>query len=111
MEAFLNAILAKLSSILGWFGNLFKAVFAALWDIEKDFLAWCLENFMTLASSAVNSLDLSGVTASLQSAGTLPGNVLEVLSAAGMGTAFQIITAAILIRFLLQLIPLVRLGS
>lgn len=111
MFAFFQLLINKFTAVLTWIGNLFKAVFVALWDIMKDAVCWILESLMGIAVNLVNSFDVSGIQSNLAAFGSLPGNVMEVVSALGLGTAFTIIASAIGVRFVLQLIPMVRLGS
>jgi hypothetical protein len=90
---------------------LFVAVFVAIWDLVKDGFSWALESVLDIAVSAAQSLDLSGITNNISSFGSIPGNVMQVMGAIGLGQALAVVVSAIGIRFLLQLIPFVRLGS
>lgn len=114
MQAIVNAFttfFAKIGKVVEWFGNLFKAVFVALWDLLKDGVCWVMESLLKIATGVLQSLDVTSISSQVGVWGSIPANVLEVCAALGLGTAFGIITAAIGIRFLLQLIPFVRLGS
>lgn len=96
---------------LRWFSDLFVAVFVAVWNVLTDLICWVVEKMLDLALSAVQGLDVSAITSQLSVLGDIPGEVMNVLSLLGVGQAIGIITAAIVIRFVLQLIPFVRLGS
>lgn len=111
MGAFFSALIAKIVGFAEWFGRLFVAVFVAAWDFVRDALTWPFEQIMELVQSAVESINVSGVSGSVGVWGQLPGEVLNVLGVLGVGTAIGIISAAIVIRLGLQLIPFVRLGS
>ena len=111
MAAFFTMLLAKIAAAVEWFGRLFVAVFEALWDLLRDALTWPFEQIMDVAVSAVQALDLSGLTGLAQGWGSLPGDVINILALLGVGEAAAIILAAIGIRLVLQLIPFVRLGS
>ncbi|MNR09819.1 hypothetical protein D3C85_1260400 [compost metagenome] len=104
-------LLAKLAAIVGWFGKLAVAVFVAGWDFIRDAACWPFEQVMQIVVTAVQAVDLTPVTSSLQSWGTLPGEILNILGLLGVGQAAAIIVAAIGIRLVLQLIPFTRLGS
>jgi hypothetical protein len=108
---FFQSILDKIDLVVVWIGKLYKDAFIALWDLFKDGLSWSFEQMLSVASAALNSVDLSGVTANLQNFGSIPANVMAVLSCLGLGQALALVTAAIGIRFALQLIPFIRLGS
>lgn len=111
MGAMFTTLFAKIAALVAWFGKLFVAVFVAASDLGKDLFSWLFDQVCKVIVSAIGGLDLSGLTQFAQSAGTLPASILNILGLLGVGTAISIITAAILIRLALQLIPFVRLGS
>ena len=111
MGAFFTAIFAKFSAILKWFSDLTIAVFVAAWDILRDVLTWPVEQLLDLAKIAIESIDVSVITTNLSAWGSLPTEVSNILGLLGAGTAATIITSAIAVRLVLQLIPFVRLGS
>lgn len=111
MIAGLSMLLAKIAAAVAWFGDLFVAVFVALWDVVRDLFAWLFEQCLDVAISAVAAIDVSALTSNLNTWGSLPTEVLNVLAVLGVGQAVIIITAAIGIRIVLQLIPFTRLGS
>ena len=111
MGAFFSAILAKLVGVTEWFGRLFVAVFTAAWDFVRDALTWPFEQVLDLAKKAIESIDVSGMTTNIGTWGSLPGDVANILGLLGAGTAVTVISSAIAVRLVLQLIPFVRLGS
>lgn len=111
MVAGFTMLLAKIASLLTWFGSLFVAVFVAFWDIFRDAFAWLFDETLSVAVDGITSLDVSGISGNLSGIGSIPANMMEVMAAVGLGQALAIITAALAIRFGLQLIPFVRLGS
>lgn len=112
MGAALSLIISKIVGIAAWFGDLFVAVFVALWDVVKDAFSWLFDQVMSVAVSAITAIDVTGLTSSaLGGWGSLPSELLNILILCGVGVAIKIITAAILVRMGLQLIPFVRLGS
>lgn len=111
MGQFFTALFAKIASAVEWFGKLYVAVFKALWDLLRDAACWPFEQLLEIVVSAVEAIDVSAVTGQLGIFSQIPAGVLEVMSAVGAGTCFTIIGAAIAVRFALQLIPFIRLGS
>lgn len=109
--SFFTTLFAKIAALVAWFSALFVAVFVACWDLFRDIPAWVFEQMMQVASSAMSSLPLTGITNNMANYGSIPANVMVVLSACGLSQAFTLIAAALVIRFTLQLIPFVRLGS
>lgn len=83
-----------------------------LFDFLKDFLWWCLENLMLVAVSLLKSLDdLFGSLSPLQYIDSIPPEMGYFLNAIGFNQSIGMVVAALSIRFVLQLIPFVRLGS
>ena len=111
MGALFTVLFSKIASVVAWFGSLAVAAFSALYSMGKDVISWLFEQVCKVAVSALSALDLSALTQAAQSAGTLPASILNILGLLGVGTAITIISAAILVRLMLQLIPFVRLGS
>lgn len=111
LAKFFNLVIAKISAVLVWIGDLFKAVFVAAWDLLRDAACWPFEQLLEVAISALGAIDVSSIESELGIFGQIPAGVLEVAAAVGAGTCFSIIGAAIVIRFALQLIPFTRLGS
>lgn len=111
MGAMFTMLLAKIAAVIKWFSDLFVAVFTAIWDVVKDAFSWVFEQVIKVILDAVGGIDLTGLTGAAAAAGSLPGDLLNILGLLGVGTAITIITTAIGIRIVLQLIPFVRLGS
>lgn len=107
----LQFLLNKVVQALTWIGKLFIEVFVSLWEVVTDLVCWTLEGALDLVVSALGSLELEGLTGHLGAWGSLPGDVLEVLAAIGLGPALGVIAAALTVRLTLQLIPFTRLGS
>lgn len=111
MAAGFTLLLAKIAALLSWFSALFVAVFVAMWDFFRDVPAWIFEQCLSVVSLALNGIDLSSLNAQLSGFGSIPANVMLVMSAIGLGQALAMIAASIGIRIVLQLIPFTRLGS
>lgn len=89
-----------------------KKLVTTLVVIIEDMAAWLLDGFLSIVVSAVRELDqYVPATSFADLAGSLPGEALQAMGASGVGEGLVIVTAALAIRFFLQLIPLVRLGS
>ena len=101
----------RLVDIIQWFSDEFVAIFKALWDLVKDAFCWVFEQILGIITSALNSLDVSGLANYVGGWSGLPAEILNVMGLLGFGTAAGIITAAVVIRFILQMIPFVRWGS
>ena len=111
MAAAFTMLFAKIAAVLVWVGQLFVKCWIAVWDLVRDAACWPFEQVMQICVTAVNAIDVSGLQTSAAGLGSLPGEVLNILGLLGVGTAISIITAAIGIRLVLQLIPFTRLGS
>ncbi|HZY18630.1 MAG TPA: DUF2523 family protein [Ramlibacter sp.] len=107
-----SALFAKVAAVVKWFSDLFVAVFTAAYDLLRDVPAWCFDQVLSVAVSAVTALDTSALSnAAAGGWGSIPAEVSNILSLLGVGTAITIITAAIGVRLVLQLVPFTRLGS
>lgn len=111
MGAAFTLLFSKISAVTSWIGSLWVAIFVAAYDMARDAISWCFDQALQVATSAVSTIDVSGLNGYASQAGTLPADLLNVLALLGVGTAISIITVAIGIRLVLQLIPFVRLGS
>jgi hypothetical protein len=111
MGALFTTLFAKVAAVVGWVGSLWVAIFAAAWNMLTDVFCWVVEQSLGVATSAMGALDTSGISTNLSAWGSIPADTLNVLGLLGVGQACTIITAAIGIRFALQLIPFTRLGS
>ena len=111
MVAGFTLLLAKIAALVGWFGDLAKAVFKALWNLVCDAATWPFEQVMDVVVGAVSALDVSGLQQGIGGWGNVPAEVGNILGVLGVGQAATIIASAIGIRLALQLIPFTRLGS
>lgn len=111
MGALFSSLFAKIASVVRWFGDLFVAVFQALWDLLRDAVCWPFEQVLDIAVSALGAIDVSAITGQLGVFSQIPAGVVEVMAASGAGVCFSIIAGALAVRFVLQLIPFTRLGS
>lgn len=111
MAAGFSMLFAKISAVLSWISSLFVAIFVAGWSMGKDLFSWCFDQVLKVLASIISTIDVSGLQTLASSAGSVPASILNILSILGVGTAISIISAALLIRLGLQLIPFVRLGS
>lgn len=101
----------QIKRALTWIGDLFTDVFLAAWDFFMDGVCWVFDKLLDLALSAVSGLNVSAISGAVSAWGSIPPEVMNILSLLNVGTAIAIISAAITIRLVLQLIPFVRLGS
>lgn len=111
MEDLLAAIISKIYAFVAWIGKLFVALFVSFWDFFRDILVWPFEQILDIVVSAISSLDFGTLSDGASSWGSLPGEVINILGLLGVAPAAAIITTAITVRLVLQLIPFVRLGS
>lgn len=109
--AAIQFVLGKIVALAGYIGQLFVSVFASLWHLVTDAFVWVFESVLEVAISAVGALDWSAAESWGQYWSLVPAETWDVLSVIGLGPAFAIIASAIAIRFTMQLIPFVRLGS
>lgn len=107
----LTLLLSKIAALAAWLGELAVAAFASVWLMLTDLVVWGFDAFLGLAVTLASSIDLGGLTAYTANWAGLPSQAIEVMEAIGLTSAFGIVTSAIIVRVILQLIPFVRLGS
>ncbi len=105
----MEAIWKALIDFADWLLGLVKDVFQAVWDFCVDVVCYIFDQALQVVIDLVNLLDVSALDVSAW--GSLPGEVLNVIGLIGLGQCMGIISAALLIRLTLQLIPFTRLGS
>ncbi|MBV7262333.1 DUF2523 domain-containing protein [Photobacterium sp. WH24] len=94
------------------FLNLCLSVLFSIWDMVIDLVCFVFETIFNLVVSIVDGL--GGMFSSfglLQYLNILPDDMVNVMALIGINEASAIIVSAVIVRFLLQLIPFVRLGS
>lgn len=111
LSAGLSMLMGKIAAVVSWFGGLFVAVFVGLWWLVTDGFVWIFDQIMSVAVSGVGSVSTGSIPSLGNYWGSLPAELLNVLGLIGFGEAFAILAAALAVRFALQLIPFVRLGS
>lgn len=112
VASFFSMLLAKIVAVVTWVGALAVAVFVAGWDFVRDAFTWVFEQLLDLAFALLGEFDFTTLNQYADSAfGDIPGDVIAVAQAVGIGPALTIVASALVIRVLLQLIPFVRLGS
>src|SRR5262245_19326471 len=100
-----------IADIPGWLLEVVMAVINSFLTMLKDLFSWAFESILVIALNMLNSLDLSALNNGIGALGSLPVEVVNVLSLCGIGECLAIIFSAIVIRIGLQLIPFTRLGS
>lgn len=111
MTEFLNYILAKIHAIWQWVSTLVVEMFKAVWYMIMDFVIWTLDQMYGLAIMAINEIDPGSIPDISAYWAQLPTGMLDMLAVIGFGEALAIVFAALVIRFIIQLIPFIRLGS
>jgi len=94
------------------FVDFFVTIFLTLFDLLKEILYFLFDSIMALCVSIIETITPETITFNPQQyIDALPPEILNVAGLIGLDYALGIITLGITIRFILQLIPLVRLGS
>ena len=106
---FFTSLLKKFTDLCVWFLSVFKQVFIDLWNIVTDVFCWAFESVLSVASSALDTIDVPLNPQTYYS--MVPPEAANMLGYIGITQALTMVVAALLIRFLLQTIPFVRWGS
>lgn len=114
--AFVKGIFTAITDAVEWLGKVFIEAFKALWNLITDACIWVIESLLVLGAKLLNGLadsfDLANMTSTMQGYWSMvPPDAVQVMQAIGVPTALAIVVSGILIRFGMQLIPFIRLGS
>lgn len=107
----INNLINWFAGIPAWFLNLLKNFLASLFDMLADLFAYLLDMLLQGVTALINLIPVPASTFNANSylAGA-PAEFLSMLVAIRIPEAFAIIVTALGIRFLLGLIPLIRVG-
>lgn len=84
----------------------------SLFDALKDVAFWLVESLLNLCLVILSSLDsIFNALTITDYMSMFPDDVVNMLALLGINQITMIIVTALGVRFVLQLIPLVRLGS
>lgn len=84
----------------------------SIWDMVIDLVCAILDTIFGVLVGIVEQLgSVFGSFGLLQYLNMLPDEMLNVMALVGVNEATVIIVSAVIVRFTLQLIPFVRLGS
>lgn len=108
---FFTDLLRAVVDALDYITRLVVQVFVDLWEFATDVPVWVFAQVLDVAGTAIEALDLSGLTQYTSAWAGLPAELMNVLGLIGLAEGLGIIAAAALIRLTMQVIPFVRLGS
>ena len=103
-------VLGWLNYLLDSFKNIVFGIFESFWYFVKDCFFWLIDQFFTFGDYVFTQItsmfpEIGHISSSW---GSLPGELLWVLSASGVDTAIGMIVSAMAIRFVLNFIPFVK---
>lgn len=113
---YIKGIFAAITDFIEWLGLLVVEVFKSAWLVLTDLFIWLFVSLFSLVADLLQNIgqlfNINGLTSQVSSLwSSIPPETSAILSAIGLPSAMAIIATGILIRFALQLIPFVRLGS
>lgn len=113
---YVRGVFDSIKKAIAWFGKVFVEVFKAAWDMLTDAFVWLFDSLFKLAAAAINGLDDAFKLSELAQKFAdlwyqIPPETVQLMQAIGVPSALGIVCLALVIRFALQLIPFVRLGS
>lgn len=101
-----------LQAFVGWLLSLVEKLVTTLVTMFQDLSAWLLDQLLGVAQAAITAMGdpMSGYDPSSWWA-QVPPDIVNYAILFGLHDALAIVVGALIIRFGLQLIPFVRLGS
>jgi len=112
MSDFFAWLAGWLDGLLTWLVTFVKTIFLVLWDFLKDLFCWFFDQLLSVVVDLLGAISFNPATFSPQTyLSGAPAEVLSMLVAIQLPACMAMIAVALAIRFGLQLIPFVRLGS
>jgi len=118
MQAIVSAIglvLGKIVAFAGWLLLVVAQLFLDGWELVTDLLVWGFDGVMQVVAAIVSEAEelpgFNEVDQATSGFSGLPAEVVNMLGLVGAGYALGIIASALGIRFLLGLIPFIRVGG
>ena len=105
-------LLGYLTQFQNWLLGILQSLFVGVWDLLTDLLIFLIDRLLELVVYGINGMgwDFSSFSP-LTYWNQLPADLISTLNLLGVPIALGMIVAALSVRFVLQLIPFVRLGS
>ncbi|GAB2585957.1 DUF2523 family protein [Nitrincola alkalisediminis] len=107
----INKVLGFFKTLWENFLTLMRDVLLTLFDAIKEVFFYLFDMILLLVISTISGIGELGSFAIGPLLNQLPPEAKQVLAAVGFVEAMGMISAALVIRLILQLIPFVRLGS
>jgi hypothetical protein len=87
-------------------------IFLSIVDFFKDFFLWIIDSIFDIVIYLLEGMeDLTTALNPLEYINQIPDETRAIMTMVGFNECMVIITSALLIRLVLQLIPFTRLGS
>ncbi|MEZ0233108.1 MAG: DUF2523 family protein [Methylophilaceae bacterium] len=114
MQALWGAIKGIYNFIIGfpaWLLSLLVKLLTSVLLMIKDAVCWVFDQLFQIVITMLNAFDFTAINEATSYMNLVPADVVNILGLCGVGYCLGLIATALVIRFLLQLIPFVRLGS
>jgi len=108
---FFTWLTSLITSFITGIVQFIKTLIITLYNMLYDLLCYIVEQILTFVISMINSIDLSGIPTLSSYLSHLPSEMINMIGLIRLPEALGIIVTALIIRFILQLIPFTRLGS
>ncbi len=107
---FFTSLLKLITDWAKWLLDVIIQIFVDLFELLTDVIYGVIHSILLFAVSMLSTLPAPSYDLSSLISG-LPAEMLNVAGLIGAGEALGIIIAALMVRFVLQMIPFVRWGS
>lgn len=109
----MQGIIDFFADFIHWLFALVLACITTVVSLLQDLVCWTLDQLMGVATYVLSLLDFGFLSSTTlhDAVAQLPPTVLNVFFLLGLPYCLALITGAMFIRLILQLIPFTRLGS
>lgn len=112
LEDFGDWLLSTVLDVWNAFIGFFESIILTVFDMQKEILFWVFDELSKIVVSIVEIFCPILIKFNpAEYIAKLPPEMLNIMGLINLGAAVQIVICAIFIRFTLQLIPFIRLGS
>lgn len=110
MSGFVQGVIDAIYAFGVWLLGLVADIFIAQFVFVKNAVLWVFDALLGVVVSAVAAISFVIPSTSAYWS-QVPPEIINILSLVGFADCMAVIAVALLVRFTLQLIPFVRLGS
>jgi len=105
-----QGVIDFLQNAVAWLLALMKACLTTILTMLEDLIAWVIDQLLSLVVAICQQFNVTIPAEFISAINALPPEIMNTFHLLGIPHALAIVTAALGIRFILGLIPIVNVG-